>query len=231
MKIRFIQFLLILFVSGSVFLTSAKSDKTASIEIKIKDCRSQSFAYLNNLKVIKDGQLIKELHPEHNSTQIVNQLSIGTYLLEYTSIFNKTETLKVNVSEFQKYPVELCVNYLNHTTGLYNPVIDRLEDGEDYNIIIASSGCFHSTNDTLNIKRENGNYKAKMGLKTKSLTTENTEAIRNFEIELNNLGLQNGCTTETTYTIVYKEQKQTVTDGGCSWSGNYYLVQNLFGKK
>jgi hypothetical protein len=232
MNPKFIRpFIAILFISASFFLASAQMKKTASLEIKIMDCRSQRLEYLSKLTIIKDDKIIKELEPKHNYTQTVTDLELGTYYLAYTSIFHKPETLKVNVTSYQEYQVELCVNFIGNPPATFQPVIDRLQEKESYSIIMSSQGCFHFTNDTLIINKENGVFKAKMKLKTKTLDADNIKAVRQFEFELDNITTELlGCTTTDSYTILYKGEKKHVDDGGCDWNGDYYLMKNLFGE-
>lgn len=221
----------LLFISASILLTAAKEKQSASLEIKIMDCRSKHLEYLSKLTILKDGKVIKELKPEHNYTQEVSDLELGTYYLAFTSIFNKPETLKVDIPSYHKHWIELCVNYIEAPDASFHSVIDRLKENESYHIIMSSQGCFHFTNDTLMISRSNNVFTAKMGLKTKTLTQENIKAVRQFEYELDNIGGDNGCTTVDNYTILYKKEKKQVEDGGCAWNGDYYLKQSLFGEK
>lgn len=223
-------FALIIFISASLLFTSAKIKKSASLEIKIMDCRSQRLQYLSNLTIIKGDKVVKELEPKHENKQLITDLETGIYHLAYTSIFNKPETLKVDIAAYKKYSVDLCVNYITFPIGPFQPVIDRLQENESYSIVVSSQGCFHFTNDTLTISKNKNVFTAKMGLKTKTLSQENIKAIRQFEFELDNIGGINGCTTVDSYTILYKKEKKQVEDGGCIWNGDYYLKQNLFGE-
>ena len=184
---------------------------------------------MNELFVIKDNKRIKSLKPEHNYIQTLTNLDTGTYFLEYKSLFGKTEKLKVIITQFKKYSVDLCIDYINYSKETYKPIIDQLQEKENYKILMSSQGCFHSTADTLTIYRENNIYSATWTNKKKTLTQSDIEAVRHFEIELNYM-TDGGCTTTDTYNLIYKNKTKTIDDGSCSWNGDSYLKTKLFGK-
>ncbi len=207
---------------------SGTNKNYASLEISIKDCRSNKLEYLDELFIIKDNKRIKSLKPEHNYIQTLTKLDLGTYFLEYKSLFGKTEKKKVTISQFKKYSVDLCMDYINYSKETYKPIIDQLQEKENYKILMSSQGCFHSSADTLIIFRVNNTYSATWKTKKKNLTKSDIEAIRHFEIELNYMNVD-ACTTTDTYTIIYKNKTKKIEDGSCDWNGDNYLEKKLFG--
>jgi hypothetical protein len=224
----------LLFQSTSVFVFfiyfSGTPKSFATLEINIKDCKSNTFQYLHELSLFKDNKRIRLLKPEYDYIQKVTKLKKGTYYLEYNSLFKKTERYKVIITEFKKYSVDLCIDYMNYSKETYKPIIDQLKDNGRYKIIISSQGCFHSTNDTLIIFRKKNSYFVKWSNKKKVLSHSDIEEIRHFELELNYM--TNGfCTTTDTYLIVYKNKRKKIVDGSCYWNGNYFLMKKLWNKQ
>jgi hypothetical protein len=209
---------------------SGKNRDYVTLEINIKDCRFNELEYLSELSVIKDNKRISLLKPEHNYTQRLSNLDTGTYFLEYKSLYGKNERLKVVVAQFKKYSVDLCIDYINYSKEIYKPIIDKLQDKENYKILISSQGCFHSTSDTLTIVRENNSYSATWTNKRKTLTQSDIDVVRNFEIELNYM-TYGGCTTSDTYIVIYKNKKIQIEDGSCRWNGDTYLKAKLWGNQ
>ncbi len=210
---------------------AAKGSNKAVLEIRIRDCRFQEFAYLEKIILFKDGVIIKELFPEHHHIQIINDIELGTYSLEYKSIFNKTEKVKVTISEYKKYNIDLCVEQIDYSTAKYKPILDRLKNNERYQILMYSHGCFHHNKDTLTVSRKGNTYIAKLGLESKILEKSDIDAIRHFEIEFNCIKSEEGCTTVDEYKIVYRLKRKKLKDGSCSWCGYYFLKNQLFKEK
>lgn len=135
--------------------------------------------------------------------------------------------LRVTMTKFKRYSVDLCVNYINYSKESYKPIIDQIQDKENYQILMQSKGCFHSTADTLIISRKNSTYYATWANKKKTLTQADIDAVRHFEIELNYMADAGFCTTADTYVIIYKNIRKKIIDGSCRWNGNYHLKKKL----
>jgi hypothetical protein len=216
---------------AAVFLYSFNNINKGELKIIIKYCRnSTELAYLSELVLIKNGKEYKELKPEYENEQTISDLDTGSYTISYKTIFNKTEQINITISEYKKYEVDLCIDYMDYSKENYKPIIDQLKDKESYKIIIASKGCFHSTKDSIIINREDKTYAILFGHKSKTLTKSDIESIRHFELELNYMKL-GGCTTEDTYVIKYNNKTTTFIDGRCRWNGAFYLIRNIFGDK
>lgn len=222
------QFLLTTVLLPIIFIfLSSTNNNSATLEIRIKDCRTNKLEYLYGLSVIKDGKTIEVLQPGFDNIQTLTNLDTGTYFLEYNSLFGKSEKLKVVMTEFKNYSVDLCLDYIDYSKEKYKPIIDRLKDKEYYKILMSSQGCFHSSADTLTISREHNTYSATWTTNKKTLTQSDIDAIRHFEIELNYMSYE-GCTTTDSYSIIYKNNTKKINDGSCSWNGAYHLNKKLW---
>lgn len=218
---------MILFIVFISFSSQAK--KSAELNINIIDCREENkFAYLSELQILKNGNEFKTLNPQHQSQQVLKNLEFGTYTLVYKSLFNKEERLNVQITESKTYSTKVCINYMDYSKETYEPIIDRLQNKESYSIIISSQGCFHSSQDTIIIKRNNNAYTINWGTNFKTLSTTDLENIRQFEFELNYMTYR-GCTTTDTYVIDYGGTSKQISDGSCRWNGDYYFKLRLFG--
>lgn len=217
--------LIILF--ASIIFTCECCNAQSTLQVNIKDCRQKnSYEYLSEFNVFRNDSLIKTVEPEHENEQTLKQLEYGKYRIEYKSMFGKTESVNIELMEKKKYSIDLCLNYLDHESDPYQPFIDRLENRESYSIQISSQGCFHSSIETITIKRKANNYYLTFQGKEKRLDSSEIKAIAHFEIELNYMG-SFGCTTTDTYVLKYKSQEIRISDGSCSWNGDYYLKQRL----
>lgn len=213
-----------------LLLFSGSNRDYAILEINIKDCRSNKLEYLGELSVIKDNKRIKLIKPEHNYVQKLT-LDTGTYFLAYTSTFGKEEKLKVTMTQAKKYSIDLCVDYMDYSKETYKPIIDQLQDKDNYTILMSSQGCFHSTADSMIISRQNNVYSASRATKKKTLTQSDIDAVRHFEIELNYMSNRGFCTTTDYYIIIYKNRKKEIEDGSCDWNGHDYLIKKLWNER
>ena len=224
--IRTISFLCLILYNLTVI-----AQTKAELTITIKDCRNiESFPYLSELIIKKNGKDYKIIKPQHSNKQVLKDLELGTYTLIYKSLFKKEVTIDVNIAELKNYSSTICTAYLDYSKELYKPIIDSLIHGEKYSIFISSQGCFHSTEDTITIKRTNETYSINWDNKTKKLTTKDIEAIRHFEMELNYMN-DGDCTTTDTYNVLFRKTNRQIEDGSCRWNGDNYLMRQIFGKQ
>ncbi len=199
----------------------------SSIQVNIKDSRSErSSASVRELKLYRNDSLIRIINPVQRNRHVIDSLRSGNYRIEYTSIFNKTEGVHVKIKKGKKYYVDLFVDYINHELETYNPIINRLQDGESFSIDFSSRGCFHYSTEEMKIRRESDKYFVEYKDKEKILSKDDVEAIRHFEIELNYMN-SSGCTTTDTYTIFHRAGLVMIFDGSCRWRGLYYLKKKL----
>ena len=210
-----------------VILTSKITSAQSSLEINIKDCRKEaSYTYLAEFKLFKNDTLFKTIKPRQHKQQIIKHLEAGQYRIEYKSMFDKVESVSVDIAEKGDYVVDLCLNYIDYQAETYTPIISRLLDGESYSIEIKSLGCFHDSKEMFLIERSGNSYNIiSNGTKT-PLSKKGVEAIKHFEIELNYMK-RLSCTTVDTYIIKYKDRTRRILDGGCYWNGYYHLKKKL----
>lgn len=224
-------------VTGTMFLIFvtfiARAREFAELAIVISDCREpKSYAFLKELRILKNGIEYTMLYPKHENKQVLKNLELGTYSLVYTSMFGKEETQIVEITENKKYSTNVCIDFIDYTKESYVSIIDQLQESESYSIVMLSQGCFHFTNDTVLISRTDDTYSIKWGSKTKVLSEDEIEKIRHFEIELNYMNDSGGCTTTDSYQINYNDRLLIqIDDGSCAWNGNRYLKMELFGEE
>jgi hypothetical protein len=224
---KILRLTLTLFFVFLSFFTQAK--EKAELVINIADCRdAKNFAFLLELRILKNGKEFKILKPQNENKQVLKNLGFGVYTLVYKTMFEKEESLRVEIIENKRYSTNICTNYIDYSKDKYKPFINQLQENESYTILILSQGCFHSNQDTLTIKRNNDIFIFTWGTKSKKLSQSDIEKVRNFEIELNYM-TNLGCTTVDTYFIKYNESTKKISDGSCSWNGNYFLKKQLFG--
>jgi hypothetical protein len=201
----------------------------ATLTIEIKNCRKAEFAYLAELKILKNGVLYKTLKPMHDTEQKLKNLEPGTYTLVYQSIFGKEVVHQTKITENKNYPVVICIDFLDYSKETYKPIIDQLQNGTFYEVLVASQGCFHSRSDAYTIKKSADGYSIEWKGRSKQLNDKDLEAIRRFEYELHYAN-SDGCTTVDAYTVKYQGKETQTVDGGCDWDGFYNLEKKIFPK-
>lgn len=226
-RIYIISFLVII-----AFLTSSFTSifpRKARIEVTTKICRYDSQEYLNELKVLKDGKIIRHIEPNFYKPTWIEDLDTGNYVLEFSSIFGKTISYNYRIPKAKRYDIELCLDYIDYSKESFKPIISRLKNDETYSIKYQSKGCFHSQNDCFTISKLEDKYYLKRDTTTKELSQKDIEAIMHFEMELNCMHGNYGCTTQDYYLVEYGDTALEIKDGGCIWNGFSYLGKQLFG--
>ena len=217
----------IIIILSLAILSLAIGCTPGSIQVNIEDSRTEyGSATVRELKIYRNDSLIRIINPVQRDRHVIENLKWGNYRIEYKSIFKKPESVYVKIRKGKKYYVNLFVDYINHELETYNPIINRLQDGESYSIDFSSHGCFHYSTEKMKIRRESDKYFVEYKDKEKMLNDEDIEAIQHFEIELNYMNYS-GCTTKDTYTIFHRTGFVMVFDGSCRWRGLYYLKKKL----
>jgi hypothetical protein len=198
-----------------------------SLDVYIRDCRIKDAKEVDlyEFNVYKNDVLLKTIHPDRDS-KTVPVKELGTYRIEYKTLFGMTENVFVDVTKNKIYIVELCIDYFNYAAEPYVPIISQLQSGETYTIEMSSQGCFHHSDDTIVIANRSGEFYILFGSVESKLSERDIETIKHFEMELNHME-SSGCTTEVAYVLVYNNKKKRITDGSCTWSGGHYLKCKL----
>ena len=100
----------------------------------------------------------------------------------------------------------------------HNAFIDRINDGESYQIQLASMGCFGGSESSITVSRKSDQYFASFEEFEIELADSDVNDFRGFEKELVNIS-KGYCTSTDNYTLIYKGEKLRVTDMTCSWNG------------
>lgn len=114
----------------------------------------------------------------------------------------------------------------NSSKESYIPIIDLLEVGEHYEIVIKSVGCFHNRQQSLFIFREEHSFVASLNDSEIILNEAKIDALRKFERQLKYIG-SGGCTTVDTYILKYGPEEILYNDDTCSRFFGKLLVQEL----
>lgn len=217
--------ILIAFALLPFFCTLSKGQST--LQVHIQNCKNQlRWARLSEFKVFRNGVLAKTVEPENLKSTMLTNLEYGEYRIEYKTLFEKNESVFIELSEKKKYSIVLCLDYMDHDSEPYKPFIDQLKNGEEYTIQIVSQGCFHSSDELITVKRTSNKYYVTFNGAEQPLSTDQIWAIRHFEIELNYME-SSGCTTTATYLVKFKDQEVHISDGSCSWFGASFLKKAL----
>jgi hypothetical protein len=216
-----------IFLLVVLLLICGQSHAQSALLVNVKDCREENqFESISEIRLFRNDTLINTIKSLFNTGQPISDLKYGKYRIDFETIFNRTESVYIELSEQKTYSIDLCISYLAYDLETYVPMIDQIQDGESYSIHCASNGCFHSREDLLIIGRKAGYYFLKFEGRKKLLSRDEEEAIRHFEYELNYME-SDGCTTSEVYTLKYKGNEVKIRDGSCDWNGAYHLKRQL----
>lgn len=111
----------------------------------------------------------------------------------------------------------------------FRSVIDSLEIADILTIKWRSSGCFHSYGDSITVQRVKSGFIIRHGIKSKVLSPDETDALRDFDYGVSRVALTiGGCTTTEYYTYKWKRTTYLAArDGTCSWHGFNALLAAL----
>lgn len=110
----------------------------------------------------------------------------------------------------------------------YIPYIDLIKNGEKYELIYNSQGCFHGVSETITITKRKDKHFLKYNKSIKEISDKEKEVIRNYESDIYYREFDSGCTTIDQYLLIHKGD--TITDnwdGSCEWNGWNNLLENL----
>jgi len=114
----------------------------------------------------------------------------------------------------------------NSSKEPYIPIVDLLEIGEQYEIVIQSVGWFHNRQQSLFISRNENSFTAALNDSEMTLNQKKIEALRKFERQLKYVEY-GGCTTVDTYIFKYGLEKKVFNDDTCSRFFGKVLLEEL----
>lgn|SRR5665213_3085918 len=155
-----------------------------------------------------------------------------SYLLPLFALYGKQVSKLITIPDTtDEYELQLCPDDL-FDSSLNS--LSALKNSDSLKIIFSSSGCFRQDTETLIITRRDNLFVAKLtdGTKGKSITLNQSsiDAFKRFENEIREIKNNYRCTTVDTYTIISKSWTLKKVDGGCAWSGFYFLKKAFFGE-
>jgi hypothetical protein len=208
-----------------------------TLELSTGDCRNNQhvrIGYRDTIQFFQNNKLTQKIIPmNYNQWPIdIENFNSGTYTVLYRNLYGKQVSKLITIPDTtDEYELQLCPDELLDYS--FNS-LSALKNGETIKIIFSSSGCFHQFRETLIITRQNNLFLAKLTdintTKSVTLTQSNVDAFKRFENEIREVKNSFGCTTVDTYTITSKSWTIKRVDGGCAWTGFYFLKKALFDK-
>jgi len=230
-----------------------QTQMTTIIKLSVGDCR-KNVPYSSRADTIffyklpEDTLIFKVIPRQHRQFPIkLENIVVGEYKLKFKNIFKQSVIRYVSLTEQETNSIILCPdNLLDYPQN----TLSKLQDDDTITINFQSQGCFHAYNFKILITKQGEKYQAKLYdtkwryvtqkkktkmvirgdslVKTVMLTKKNIQDFSKFENELNFV-TNDGCTTTDWYEVKSKYLIKNVTDGGCSWTGFYYLRESFFG--
>ena len=198
-----------------------------SLEVTFKRCNNnEGFNQWQYFKIYNEKDTIRLDGSHYDSTFILNVLRPGSYKFTYETVMNSTITKRIEIVKNQNNNLEICVDKLKSYEQQDSLLIDLLRDDEHFTIHFRSEGCFHRTNNILQISKVNSHYFVQVDGHKERISYSQLELLREFEIELKIIPDQ-WCTTIEYYTLEYANKKYRYKDNACNWHGFYYLLKNL----
>jgi len=116
----------------------------------------------------------------------------------------------------------------NSNKKSFTPIVDLLEVGERYEIVINSVGCFHNRQQSIFIFREENSFVAELNDSEILLNQTKVDALRKFESQLFMFAHDSGaCTTIDTYVLKYDSKNKVYKDGSCRCFFGSVLLKEL----
>jgi hypothetical protein len=111
----------------------------------------------------------------------------------------------------------------------FRSVIDSLEIADILTIKWRTSGCFHGYGDSIIVQRVKSGFFVRHGIKSKVLSADEADALRDFDYGVSRIALDfGGCTTTEYYTYKWKQTIYLAArDGTCRWHGFNALLAAL----
>lgn len=203
-------------------------EKKATINIDIfGDRNSEMRLPFSNIRMFKNGILVRTIDSHGDSTIILNVQEYGTYELVYLNVLEIDDTIKVDIQGNKSYPVIIYYNEISDKYLSAKSVVNQLEKSDTLKIFFFSKGCAHELEDSIFIWKKENNYTLQYANKIKKLKMEQLRLIDRFYQELILINEKGGCTTEDRYTIQLNSAKTDFFDRTCDWNGFQRLKEML----
>ena len=224
-----------IFLIALIIFVSCKEKSTIQTEYGQLKIHSSYCKYDNdirktssNFKLFKDGVLIKEVEKAYENEIIIQNLEVGSYILEYKTIYNYKNRIEINLSKGENKIISLCVDFLDYESDKNVLLIDELKNEESLIIHFQSIQCFGGSEKELAIFKTDDKYVVKFEGFEHNLTNTQLKLIKEFEIELRSFH-PNNCSSMDNYKLVNVNSKQfqSFKDGSCVWRGFENLIDLL----
>ncbi len=209
-----------------LFVSCKKESFNEELLVKIDYCKYENrHAFLRKFKLLKEGVEIRNIEVDHKKKIRIPNLSFGNYVVQYKSIYNRLESLKFTIDKIQKKEVTLCVDKFDYSTNKNLLLIDQMKVNDVLNIVFETTGCFHSSESELKIKKNVSGFLMLFKEEEMKLSHKQFQLLREFEIELRS-NHSSGCSTSDRYSMFNERSydEYAIQDNSCQWNG----FSNLF---
>ncbi len=181
-----------------------------------------------NFKLFKDGLMIMDVKEGFEHINTISNLKVGSYIIEYNTIYNHKNEIEINLSKDEHKTVSLCFDFLDYESNKNVLLIDELKNDESLMIYFQSMACFSGSEKELLISKIDNNFICKFDGIEYNLNNAQVKLIREFEIELRS-NHSYDCSTLDNYELVNENLKQSYhfKDGSCVWKGFENLLKVL----
>ena len=176
-------------------------------------------------KVIADRKEFEELK--------YKKLEFGKYKAKFTNTYGQIINTELLINQKE---ITLCTDEFIATNN--HSLLDSLSSSDRMSIQFKSRGCFHWSNEKLEISNINNSFYATYWIDDKKeaeikMTQSDINNFREFEAQLREIGNgAGGCTTLDYYSILYNEKEVfTTIDDSCDWSGFTRIIYKINLKK
>lgn len=213
--------------------TEPVTEQESELFLLARDSRDRGiYTTVPRVTLMQDGDTLKSTVPDYREYYFwFGKFKKGNYTIAYKNIFDQEVKQKVFVTGAEVDTILLYSDYVDYSSEAYQPIIDKLQEGDSFTIHYKSVGCEHHEEEHLVFEKRQGVIRARQGNKTTQLTNEQIELIRKVEVQSTLLPEGGGCTTTDYYTFSFEGEKREVTDGGCDWDGFWVLNKQLWGER
>lgn len=216
----------------TLFLMSCNvtDKKDGSLNVVIDNCKykSNENPYLNEIELYKNGEAFRNVSLNNQDEVNISNLPYGIYDLRYKSIYNIMEHMQIDIIDEKPKLITICIDKLDYNANRNVLLIDDMKIGETIRISFQSQGCFHFSENELELEKSKDGVIATYNEEKVTLSKTQYQLIRQFEIELrsNHVG---GCSTIDRYGIWNEDSfgDYTLYDESCQWRGFTNLIKLL----
>lgn len=212
----------------NTFSTHKEQAASVLVTVAIADSTYGRFLFSDSVTILKNDTLLSKWLPSTKEADtLLQEVTPGRYTFRYKNLFGQTVDKTIHIKHPQKEKLTLFLDYTDYKKNIEKSWINKLKANEKITMAFASQGCFHTSKDTIVLRRSATAYQLQYKNKKISLRKEDLDYLLKFECELPLVTNKGFCTSIDTFVIQYGTLEKKYVDGDCRWNGYHRLFQHF----